>query len=102
MRCQTSLDVTRTLVVEECWVCGVTFAMTAMFQKNRAANGRVFFCPSGCKINYGPSRMEQLERKLDAERTRTQWERDQREATERSLAAQRGVVTKLKKRKEQT
>lgn len=98
MSYRTTININQTLVVEECWVCGVHFGMTSTFQRKRSEDGKVFFCPAGCRISYGESKVQQLERALEAERTRRQWERDQREATERSLAAQKGQVTKLKKR----
>lgn len=98
MSYSTKNYVSQTIVVEECWVCGVHFGITETFWRRRQNDGGTFFCPKGCRISYGEGQVTKLKRQLEEAETRRKWERDQREATERSLTATRGVVTKLKKR----
>lgn len=82
-----------------CGECGVIFGMTTDYYKKRHEDHKTWYCPNGHGRAYlAESKAEKYKRMLEAERTRLQWERDQREATERSLAATKGQVTKLKKR----
>lgn len=82
-----------------CYSCGAIFGMDSDFHQNRKNDHKIFYCPNGHGQHFtGESQAEKYKRLLETERTRVQWERDQREATERSLAAQKGQVTKLKKR----
>lgn len=94
-----------TLVAKQCGTCGIWFAVPDWHEQEAKKNGPRggWYCPNGHQRHYTEgeqerTRMKELERALAAARTQTQWERDQREATERSLRAQKGQVTKLKKR----
>ena len=101
--------VTDTYHVETCCHCGVRFAMTEDFKKERLNNrgpNNPFYCPNGHKQHYiGKSeadiereRAEQLQRQLTAAEERAKRQRELREAAERQAAAARGQVTKIKKR----
>jgi hypothetical protein len=76
------------MFTEVCCNCGMPFAMTKDFERQRRNDHKNFYCPSGHSLHYsGPSEAEklrsELERKeqiLDAERARAarvEQERDQ-------------------------
>lgn len=65
------------LRTEECWSCGVIFAMTERFQRERVRQKDSFYCPAGHPNHYlGRTHAEQLEsaqasvRNLEDTRTR--------------------------------
>jgi hypothetical protein len=89
---------TQTLVALTCWVCGVHFAVPAVYERTREEDGKTFYCPNGDKISYGPSLLEQERDRVKRAEARVVHERDQRQAAERSAAAYKGQVTRLKTR----
>lgn len=94
-----TLDVVTTLVTEECCTCGITFAMTLDFKNHRREDHANFYCPAGHAQHYtAESETQKLTRQLRSANSRLTHTRDQLEATERSLSAQKGVTTKLRKR----
>jgi septal ring factor EnvC (AmiA/AmiB activator) len=95
------MDVTTRLVTEECCQCGVLFALPSdlkdMLLRKKA--GRMFYCPNGHPQHYtGESFDDQIAR-LNSTITHL---RDQRDATERSLNATKGALTKARKQVQRT
>ncbi|MGH2556397.1 MAG: hypothetical protein ACRDHO_11845 [Actinomycetota bacterium] len=86
------------LIPAWCGLCGVDFAWPDWMNKKSREDGSSFYCPNGHRIGYGETENDKLQQRLRSMEARLQHERDQREATERSLAAKKGQVTKLKKR----
>lgn len=89
----------------ECYKCGVVFAVDQALQGNWRRDKTEFFCPNGHSQSYTDSEADRLRAQLkkqqaETERQRLEAERqrDLRVAAERRTIAQRGVVTKLKKR----
>lgn len=93
---QTQLD----FVTEECCTCHVLFAMTRAHY-NRVFNKKhtKFYCPNGHEQWYeGQTEAEKLREQLKAQEAETERQRQLRVDAERRAVAQRGVVTRLKKR----
>ena len=88
----------QTLTALTCWVCGIEFALPHIIERKRAEDGKVFFCPNGDRISYGPSLLEQEKSRSRSMEAQLTHERDQREAAERSASAYKGRVTRLKNR----
>lgn len=94
---------TGTLVVVTCGECGTTFGMDERFHRERREDHATFYCPNGHPRAYlGKSDME---RERDQARAQAQFYREygelkakDAEQAKRSAAANRGVVTKLKRR----
>jgi hypothetical protein len=90
----------------KCCDCGIAFGVPPVWDKARRNDHRSFYCPNGHSLSYkGESEAEKLRRERDllkqliAEKNDDIChEREKREAAERQLAAQKGQVTKLKKR----
>jgi len=94
---------------EVCWVCGLTFGLANIFAQRREADGQTFYCPAGCKLAYGESKIARLQRQLReqeerearrlaqarAERDRANEEAAHAEAKARGY---KGALTKAKKR----
>ncbi len=95
-----TLTVTGTteLITETCISCGVLFAMPDELKRHRIENKKSFYCPNGHSMSYTESEADRLRRQLKNAKADADWERQHREAAERSLSATRGVVTKLRKR----
>ena len=88
-----------TMVDTNCYSCGMDFMVPQWLDQQARDKGRGWFCPSCGKTTvYSESKVDKLKKQLESERTRAQWLRDQLDASEKSLSAQKGVVTKLKKR----
>lgn len=93
------------LVAESCCVCGVIFGLPDHLQKKLQTEGGNFWCPNGHMQHYTEPTVSRLKKQLaDAKRLaelRQQWydaEREDHEATRRSLSATKGVLTRTKKR----
>ena len=93
----------------ECWVCGISFAMTRSWTDQLKEDRDTFFCPKGCKLAFGESKKDKEIKQLKAaaERAREDTERAHRSADnarqrteneKRSHAATKGQLTKTKKR----
>lgn len=94
-----------TFVVTTCPQCGIRHGLPQHLYKRLQENGNEFFCPNGHSIVFKASRADDLERKLVAERARSDrlkadadYERRQRKSIERSRNALKGQVTKVKNR----
>lgn len=93
-----NVDANIDLVTETCINCGVIFALPSELKKHRLENKQNFYCPNGHSMVYTESEAERLRRQLKQANENERWERQHRETAERSLAATRGVVTKLRRR----
>lgn len=91
------MNITTTLIEVPC-TCGVWFAIPQRMIDARREDGGTFYCPNGHKLSYGETALDK-ERK-GAGRLAAQLDQEQaaRRATERSLAAQKGATTRLKRR----
>jgi len=85
---------------ETCYSCGVVFAMTADFRRQRLAHHDLnFFCPNGHQQHYiGETEADKFKRLYEQSERRAGQNYDRAQRVERSLQATRGVVTKLRKR----
>ncbi len=93
----TYITGTITYVTETCIQCGVGFAMDEDYYNNRRADKKSFYCPNGHAQHYlGETDADKLHR-ARAQITHLQ---DQKGAAERSAAAYKGQVTKIKNRVE--
>ena len=95
-------ETTETFETQDCAECGIAFALTSDFIARRREDGKGFYCPNGHSLVFNnkkrnEERIAALERELKNADARTSFERDQRKATERSLAATKGHVTRLRK-----
>lgn len=91
--------------VRTCGECGIRWGAPAEWWKARQEDKRTFYCPNGHSRVFHKSEADRLAEELSrtkqqlAERDDTiRRQRELREAAERSAAAARGQVTKLKKR----
>ncbi|WP_223690089.1 hypothetical protein [Leifsonia poae] len=100
----TRLAYTGTLEIVECANCHMHFGVLPRFQKDRRDDHKMFYCPSGHSNYYsGKSEAEKLSDQLAVEKRRRgysetalQAQRDQTRATERSLAAYKGHLTRAR------
>jgi hypothetical protein len=96
-----SITVGTTYETLDCPVCGLFFAITEEFEKRRRDDGKGFYCPNGHSMSYGDTVRDQLRREKDRVamlRSNLDQVRADRAAIERSRAAVRGQLTKVKKR----
>lgn len=100
-----TITYTETLNVLECANCAMLFAITDAFERQRRADGQTFYCPSGHSNVYRETEAERLRKKLAHAEQQRDWAetsrkaaRDQAERAERSAAAYKGRVTRLKNR----
>lgn len=101
---QGVMDITVNLTAMDCPNCAVVFAVPDRLERERREDGQSFYCPNGHGMSYS-GEMAKLKAKLvDKERDLVWFKTAEREArdraneTERRLRAQKGNVTKLRKR----
>lgn len=88
-----ALTYVTTLELIHCGECGVPFGLSDEFMAERKRDHKTWYCPNGHARHYpGITDAEKI-RRLEAERTHL---RDQRDAAERSRAAQKAQATKLR------
>lgn len=101
---QTMVDIS-TLEITECH-CGFRFAVSKVWIAERREKLDVFYCPRGCACQYqGKTELQKAREEAEREkRARERAEQDYRyqlqakQSAERRLSAQKGQMTKLKKR----
>jgi hypothetical protein len=86
-----------TLTVIACH-CGIPFAIPDDLYRSRRNDGKTFYCPQGHAASYGETENEKLTRQLTWERDRRAAITADRDQTQASLRATKGVVTKLRNR----
>ena len=103
----TTWDLTTEVTLKpiKCCDCGVLFAMPDYLLKQRRADSATFWCPNGHPQAFTETeatrqrrRAEELECQLEGTRAAMGSWRDQAEASERSLRAVRGHLTRAKNR----
>lgn len=94
---------TTELTETACAECGIVFAVPDAWDRTKRREGGSFFCPNGHKLTYGEGENAKLKRQLKAAESRRESlstcltaERDQHDATRRSLAARKGQITRMK------
>ena len=92
------------LYVTDCARCGVVFAIPAALEARRREDGLGFYCPSGHSLSFGQSEVEKLKSKLADARSDVEWyrvaekeAREGRDAAERSAAAFKGHLTRIRR-----
>jgi len=86
----------KTMVFETCCDCGVAFGMPESYQQMLRRNaGREFYCPNGHAQQYMG---ETFDQQLKRAKAQAAFHRDQREAAERQLRAQRAATTRARNR----
>lgn len=92
-------EFTGVLVAVTCGNCGVTFGLDDVYQKALVKSHATFYCPNGHASHYlGESEADKLRRQLEWAQNDATSQRERREAAERSRAALKGQVTRIKNR----
>lgn len=95
----STLEFTVVYITEDCCVCGLSFALTEEFKKERQRDKKLFYCPNGHSQSYmgetHEAKVKRLQREAEAERENAAnaWKRydelDKRlKATKRQQAAE--------------
>jgi hypothetical protein len=88
-----------TLVAVRCGECGVWFGMTEFMHAKRLEDKKFWFCPNGHNRHFiGKSEAEKARERAEAAERRLAATRDLLTQEERSHAATRGHLTRVKKR----
>ena len=94
-----TMTYTTELTTTSCGECAAPFALPASIHRKCKNDGRMMWCPTcGSSLTYSKTQNEVLQLALDAARRRVADQERQLEAVERSRAAMRGQVTKIKNR----
>ena len=94
----TDIVYTQELVTTSCY-CGIEFAIPKSLKKWMLQDERNgCHCPNGHSMHFGNGELQRLRSEVERTKQRNVHLQDQRDAAERSLTAQKGVNTKLKKR----
>ncbi|GAF86740.1 unnamed protein product [marine sediment metagenome] len=85
----------RVIPVQECCcMCAVVYWVTEPFYKERMRTGKSFYCPNGHEQHYTNNEADRFKR---AEK-RAKNLAERLEAERRSASAQRGVITRMKRK----
>lgn len=88
-----------TLVRETCCECGIMFAMTEEFKKQRKSDGETFYCPNGHGQHYtdtNKKRMAALRRRAESAERRAAHLQEQSDHYSYQARAYKGHKTRLK------
>ena len=90
---------TGTYVVVTCWKCGISYGLPQHFHDQaRQDTDKTFYCPNGHGQCFTISEATRLRRELDIGRRKNNDLRYRLDHANRSRAALRGQVTKIKRR----
>lgn len=95
-----TITYTQSLVTVTCW-CGISHAIPADLEDYARRSGHSIYCPLGHEWIYNDTikkKLREAEEALERERNRVKATRDLLAQEERSHAATRGHVTRMKKR----
>lgn len=85
-----------------CGICGILFSAPAAFWAERRTGGahheKGWYCPNGHSRVFRETENDKLTRELNAAKRDAEWQRQLRDRADKSLIAQRGENTKLRKR----
>jgi len=94
-----------TLDVKHCPICGVLYAVDSVLMQHHDRDGTSWYCPNGHSLHFiKPKAQREAERAEAAERrainaeTAARYQRNRAESAERSAAAYRGHLTRMKNR----
>lgn len=100
-----TMTVTETLETIRCGVCSITFAAPEEWVRHKKQTGEEWYCPNGHRMHFREpendllrKKASRLEQEAKAHRESASSERRRRETAERSAAAHKEQITKLKKR----
>lgn len=95
-----TMQFTGTLTIETCCTCHITFAMPEDLRERALKDHDIwFFCPLGHRQHFtGETEEQKLARQLRAARSDATWYADQYSASQRSKAAIRGHLTRMRNR----
>lgn len=94
-----AINIQVTLSEINCGECGGTYAINERYREQKSDNGGYWNCPyCQCSWGYGESQIDRIKKEKERVARRLELEKNRRESAERSLTAQKGVNTKLKKR----
>ena len=94
-----TFEIETTFEPTHCVPCGVQFALTRSMERKLRRTKNWFYCPNGHRIHFtGESDETRLRRELEAERRENNDLYYRLDHANRSRAALRGQVTKIKRR----
>ena len=85
------------LIETDCW-CGLPFALPKTLYKQCKDNGTAFYCPLGHHIVFRESTADEERRRAERAEQRLAQRDDEIRNLEKTSHAQKGQITKLKKR----
>lgn len=90
---------------EECYKCGIPFAVTSKKYNELRNNGAEFFCPNGHGQHYTETEVIRLKKQVENEKRQREWAEqharnnyEKFERAENQKKAYKGVITKIKNR----
>ena len=99
------IDAGISLEVRTCPVCFINYALPIELVQRKKREGGDWYCPNGHNLVFTESETDKLRKQLESAKSDAKyWQnrknevQQQKDFVERSLAAQKGQVTKLKKR----
>lgn len=92
------LNFNQALKTETCYKCGIVFAVPSYFQSQRLQDKESFWCPNGHSQAYMVSEADRLRKQLEKAQQEIEWQRGRAQAKEKELVAQKGLLTKAKKK----
>ena len=98
IRCRLGDMAVVKLVKETCCNCGVTFALPKRLYDACYKNAGTFYCPNGHALGWDETEADRQRRRAESAEQRIAQRDDEIRDLERAVSAQKGNVTKLKRR----
>lgn len=90
--------VTVTLIAKTCRECSIAFGVPDYFDRQKLRDGTTFHCPNGHGSVYRDTDETRLRRELGEAQAAAKAERERAERLDRQLVANKGQLTKMRKR----
>ncbi len=87
-----------TLVLHECWSCGVIYGISSRLDTKRREDGGSFYCPNGHGAVFKETETQRLTRELQIAQQQIARAEDERNAAQRSEATTKRELVRVNKR----
>lgn len=89
---------TVTLISKTCSECGIAYGVPDYFNRQKLRDKTTFYCPNGHARVYCESTEERLRKQIADAESATKAERERADRLDRQLIANKGQLTKMRKR----
>lgn len=96
------LNFNQALSTLTCYKCGIVFAVPQYFRQKRNEDKECFWCPNGHSQAFVESKVQRLQKQLEAEKRSAEWWRLNSQSKDRTIKGQNIQIGKVKAKLKRT